>query len=96
MVIEGLPGGVTDTVMMGFVASDIQTVANNAFLEANPAAASILANVQLDVGTVSEMVVRMSEGEDSDRAVAAMAAEWVEANRDQVDAWLEQARAAAN
>ena len=96
MVIEGLPGGVTDTMMMGFVASDIQTVANDAFLEANPAAAYILANVTLDVTTVSEMVVRMSEGEDSDRAVAAMAAEWVEANREQVDAWLAGARAAAN
>lgn len=96
MIIEGLTGGVTDTMLMGFVASDIQAVANNAFLEANPAAASILANVQLDVATVSEMVVRMSAGEDTDRDVAAMAAEWVEANRAQVDAWLDQARAAAN
>lgn len=96
MVVSGLAGGVTDPVMMGFPASDIQSVANNAFLEANPAAAYLLENVTLDVGTISEMVVRMSEGEDSDRAVAAMAAEWVEANREQVDAWLEQARAAAN
>ena len=96
MTIEGIVGGVTDTVMMGFVASDIQTVANNAFLEANPAAASILANVRLDVATVSEMVVRMSEGEDSDDDVAALAAEWIEANRAQVDAWLAEARAAAN
>ena len=96
MTIEGIVGGVTDTVMMGFVASDIQTVANNAFLEANPAAASILANVRLDVATVSEMVVRMSEGEDSDDDVAAMAAEWIEPNRAQVDAWLAEARAAAN
>jgi hypothetical protein len=46
--------------MLGFVASDIQTVANDAFLEANPAAASILENVTLDVTTVSEMVVRMA------------------------------------
>ena len=96
MVVDGIAGGVTETVMMGFVASDIQSVANNDFLEANPAAASILENVVLDVTTVSEMVVRMAEGEDSDRAVAALAAEWVEANREQVDAWLEQAREAAS
>ena len=32
------------------------------------------------------MTVRIVEGEDSDRAVAAMAAEWVEANRERVDA----------
>ena len=96
LVIEGIEGGVTDAVLMGFVVDDFTTVANNAFLEANPAAASILENVRLDVATVSEMTVRIVEGEDSDRAVAAMAAEWVEANRERVDAWLEQARAAAD
>lgn len=95
MVIEGLEGGVTDPVLTGFVADDIQAVANDAFLEANPAAASILANVQLPVTAVSEMTVRIAGGEDSDDEVAAMAAEWIEANRAQVDAWLEQARAAA-
>lgn len=96
MVVEGIEGGVTDTVLMGFVASDIETVANNDFLEANPAAAYVLANVQLPLNAVSEMVVRMSEGEDSDAAVAAMAAEWVEANRATVDGWLDGARAAAD
>lgn len=96
MVISGLTGGVTDPVMTGFVADDIQAVANNAFLEANPAAASILANVQIPVGDVSAMTVRIAEGEDSDADVEAMAAEWIEANRAQVDAWLTDARAAAN
>jgi ABC-type proline/glycine betaine transport system substrate-binding protein len=33
---------------------------------------------------------------DSDAAVAAMAAEWIEAHRDLVDGWLAEARAAAN
>lgn len=96
MVIHGLEGGVTDPVLMGFVADDIQAVANNAFLEANPAAASILATVQIAVTDVSEMTLRISQGEDSDAAVAAMAVEWVESNRAQVDAWLAEARAAAN
>jgi len=96
MMISGLAGGVTDPVLTGFVADDIQAVANNAFLEANPAAASILANVQIPVGDVSAMTVRIAEGEDSDEDVAAMAAEWIETNRAQVDAWLAEARAAAN
>lgn len=94
MVIAGLEGGVTDPVKMGFVADDIVAVANNAFLERNPAAASILANVTIPVTDVSEMTLRISEGENSDDAVAAMAAAWIETNRQQVDDWLAQARAA--
>jgi glycine betaine/proline transport system substrate-binding protein len=96
MVVHGLEGGVTDPVLMGFVADDIQTVANDAFLEANPAAASILANVRIPVVDISEMTVRLDAGESSDAAVAAMAAEWIEAHRDLVDGWLAEARAAAN
>jgi len=96
MVVTGLEGGVTDTVVLGFVANDIQTVANDAFLAANPAAAVIIANVQVPVTDISEMTVRMNAGEDSDADVAAMAAEWIAANRDLVDGWLADARAAAN
>ena len=96
MVVHGLEGGVTDPMLMGFVADDIQTVANDAFLEANPAAASILANVRIPVVDISEMTVRMDQGEDSDTAVAAMAAEWLATNRDLVDGWLSDARAAAD
>jgi len=48
------------------------------------------------VADISEMTVRMNAGEDSDAAVAAMAAEWIAANRGLVDGWLTEARAAAN
>jgi glycine betaine/proline transport system substrate-binding protein len=96
MVVAGLEGAVSDPVMLGFVADDIRAVANNAFLEANPAAATILELVEIPVVDISEMVVRIDEGESSDADVMAMAAEWIEANRDTVDAWLEAARAAAN
>jgi glycine betaine/proline transport system substrate-binding protein len=82
--------------MMGFVADDIVAVANNAFMAANPAAAYILANVQIPVTDVSGYTLRISEGEDSDAAVRAMAAEWIAANRTLVDSWIEGAIAAAN
>ena len=96
MVIAGVEGAVSDPVMMGFVADDIQAVANDDFLAANPAAATILELVEISVDDISEMTVRMVEGgENSDEAVTAMAAEWIEANRAAVDGWLEAARAAA-
>ena len=97
MVIEGLEGAVTDPIMMGFVADDIRAVANNDFLEAHPVVATILELVEIPVVDISAMTVRMvEEGEDSDEEVRAMAAEWIEANREQVDAWLDAARGAAH
>ena len=76
---------------MGWVAADIQATANTAWLEANPAAANLLANFTMDVLDVSLLNVEMSDGAD----VEQLATEWIEANRDTVDAWLEEARAAA-
>jgi len=97
MVIEGLEGAVTDPTMMGFVADDIRAVANNDFLAANPPVATILELVEISVIDISEMTVRMVEdGEDSDEEVRAMAAEWIESNRAQVDAWIEAATTAAH
>ena len=97
MVLEGIEGAVSDPLIPGFIPNDIQSVANNAFLEANPAAATILELVEISVLDISEMTTRMVvDGEDSAEDVARMAAEWIEANRASVDAWLDAARAAAN
>lgn len=97
MTVAGVEGAVSDPVMMGFVASDIAAVANNAVLEANPAFAKLLELVEVPLIDIAEMTLRMVEGgEDGDDEVDAMAAEWIEAHRSTVDSWLVQARAAAN
>ena len=96
MVVEGVQGAVTDPLTMGFAANDIQVVANDEFLEANPAAARLFEVVEIDLVDISGMTLRFIEGEDSDQAVAAMAEEWIAENRAAVDAWLEEARAASN
>ncbi len=94
--VSGIEGAVTDPITMGFVANDIRAVANNDFLEANPAAATILELVEIPLEDISEMTLRLVlEGEDSDADVAAMATEWVDNHREQVDDWLTQAREAA-
>lgn len=95
-VVSGVEGTVTDPLTMGFVANDIRAVANDAFLEANPAAASILENVEIPLEDISAMTLRLVlEGEDSDADVTAMATEWIDDHREQVDEWLTQAREAA-
>ena len=94
MTVSGLEGAVSDPLDMGFVANDIDVVANNAFLEANPAAAALFASASIPLEDISAMTARINEGEDSDDDVAAMAAEWVSNNQETVDGWLEEARAA--
>ena len=95
MVAEGVEGAVTDPLKFGFVANDIRAVANGEFLEANPAARALFEEITVPLEDISEMTVRIAEGESSDEEVAAMAAEWIEENRDQVDDWLTAAREAA-
>jgi len=72
-------------------AADIQVSANNEWLEANPAAATLLELFQMSVLDVSLMNVEMGEG----TAVLELAQQWIEDNRDLVDEWLAAARAAA-
>ena len=92
MVASGVTGAVTDPLRFGFVANDIRPIANQAFLDANPAAATLFEAVQIPLDDISDMTRRISEGESSDQAIADMAAAWIENNRGTVDGWLQQAR----
>ena len=81
--------------LMGFAPADISVVANNGFLAVNPAAAKIFELFTIDVLDVALQNVRREAGEDSEADLATHAAEWIADNRDLVDSWLAQARAAA-
>ena len=93
---EGVAGAVTDPIDMGYVAADIQVAANNGFLEANPAAAELFRQVSLPLVWISEVDQRMDDEDLSDAMVRPLVQEWIQANRETVDPWLESARAAAN
>ena len=95
MVASGVPGAVSDPLRFGFVANDIRPVANNDFLNANPAAATLFEAVQIPLNDISDMTRRISEGESGDDDIDAMASEWIENNRSTVDGWLEEARSAS-
>ena len=75
--------------------ANIQVTANNDFLAANPAAAKLLELVKISVVDVALQNVLYDGGEDTTADVNSHAADWIEANRDLVDAWLADARAAA-
>lgn len=80
---------------IGWVIADISVTANKAFLESNPAAATLLSVMNLPIVDVSIAQVEQSAGRDSEEDINEMAAEWIATNRDTVDGWIEEALAAA-
>ncbi|WP_419551643.1 glycine betaine ABC transporter substrate-binding protein [Candidatus Poriferisodalis sp.] len=73
---------------LGWAANDIAVAARNDFLAANAAAAALLEAVTLSPVDVSQALARQADGSDP----AALAAEWIAANRLLVDQWLTAAR----
>jgi glycine betaine/proline transport system substrate-binding protein len=94
-VVEGVTGCVTDPCEMGFPPNDLQVVANNEFLGENPAAAALFEVIEISVGDINAQNLKMIEGENTQADIERHAEEWIEENRDVVDGWLEEARAAA-
>ncbi|BCS97036.1 glycine betaine ABC transporter substrate-binding protein [Desulfoluna limicola] len=95
MTVEGVEGAVSSPVKLGFVVSDIQVVANKAFMGENPAARRLFELVKLPLVDISEQNTRMFEGEDSAKDIAKHVDEWVANNQALWDSWLEEARKAA-
>ena len=80
---------------LGWSAQDIKVAANNDFLAANPPAARLLELVKIRVLDVNLQTVKMAAGEDTDEDIERHAAEWIEANRNEVGGWLWEAFNAA-
>lgn len=94
LIASGLDGAVADPINLGFVAADIHVVANNEFLENNPAAATLFENVRLPLGWISEATLAISEGSVTEEEIAALAEEFIAENESLTSGWLEAAREA--
>ena len=92
--LPGIPGCVNDPCLMGFPGNDIQVVANNEFLEANPSATKLFQVMALPLADISNQNNRMRDGENSQADIDSHAEEWIALNRDLFDSWLTQARRA--
>ncbi len=68
--LQGIPGCVNDPCLMGFPGSDIQVVANNEFLEANPSAAKLFEVMAIPLSDISKQNNRMHGGEDSPASIS--------------------------
>ncbi|TPW33106.1 glycine betaine/L-proline ABC transporter substrate-binding protein ProX [Martelella alba] len=90
---EGLDTCVADPCSMGFVANDIVPVINTKFKEANPAIDALLQAASIPLQDIFAQNAAMNNGDDD---VKAQATAWIKAHQEQVDGWLDAARAAAN
>ena len=80
---------------LGWIPADITVTANRDFMTANPVAARLLTVMNLPIVDVSIAQVEQAAGRDSEEAINEMAAEWIANNRDSVDGWIAEAKAAA-
>lgn len=96
MVAEGIAGAVSDPVKLGFIAADIQIVANKEFLAENPAAQRFFELFSIPLADVNEQNTKMQDGEKAQKDIERHAREWIAGNREVWDGWLKEAAAAAH
>ena len=77
---------------LGFAVQDQMIVANQEFVDDNPAAAEFFEQVEIPIEAVNAQNQLIQEGEDSPEQIRVHAEAWVEANRIQFDRWLEAAQ----
>lgn len=75
----------------GFAVNDVYIVANNAFLEDNPAAAKFFELVDIPISAVNAAQVRLRDGENTLEDFRRHAADWVAANQSSFDGWVAEA-----
>jgi len=93
--VAGVEGCVDDPCALGWQANDIRPVANKEFLKNNPAVRAVLKNARIPLDDIFAQNAKMNEGDDSPEDIQRHASEWIEANSDLVNGWLEKAREAA-
>ena len=92
MTVAGVEGAVNDPAKLGFVAADIQIVANKKFLNSNPAARKFFELFTLPLSDINEQNTKMQDGEKSPKNIDRHADEWIAKNRTTWDNWLKAAR----
>ena len=89
---ENVPGCLGTPCNLGFDVNDIRVVANAEFLTNNPTVATLFNLVEIPLNDIATQNARMISGESGEDDIRLHADEWIEANREQVDAWLASAR----
>ncbi|MGP6086791.1 glycine betaine/L-proline ABC transporter substrate-binding protein ProX [Antarctobacter jejuensis] len=78
----------------GFAVNDVYIVANNDFLDDNPAAAKLFELVDIPIGAVNAAQVKLRDGENTQDDFRRHASDWVAANQEVFDGWIAEAKQA--
>ncbi len=95
LTASGIEGAVSDPIKLGFVAADIQIVANKEFLAANPAAKEFFKLFNLPLNDINAQNTLMQDGEKSATDIDRHVKDWIKKNQATWNGWLESARKAA-
>lgn len=95
-VVKDVEGCPDNPCVLGVVANTIRPVANSDFLKENPAIEALLKEVRLPLSDIFVQNAKMNEGANKESDLKKHAAEWIDANAEQVEKWLAAARAAAD
>lgn len=79
---------------LGFAVDEQDILANQAFIDANPAAAKFFELAQVPIGDVSAQNQLMNDGEDTPSDIRRHAEQWVANNQETFNLWVEAAMAA--
>lgn len=80
---------------LGFEVNALRVVANNEFLSANPSANAVFEVAKLDINDVSAQNLKMRDGEDGLDDIARHVEQWIAANQDTFNSWVEAGKKAA-
>lgn len=86
--VADVPGCANDPCQTGWPPNDIQAVANTGFLDANPAARTLLEQVVIPLDDILEQNARMVDGEGDPTDIRRHAEEWLVANEATVSEWI--------
>lgn len=78
---------------LGFAIEQLYVLANQDFVDNNPAAAKFMSLVQIPLDDVSAENQLIQDGEDTPEAIRGHAEDWIAKNQDTFDGWLKEAMA---
>lgn len=93
--VEDIEGCVANPCTLGWPVNDIRIVGNNDFLDENPVAAKLIEEASLPISFIYKQNAAMKNGADTPEDLKQQAADWIAANRETVDGWLDAARKVA-
>lgn len=91
---EGANTKMADGKNLGFSVNSIHVLANNAFLNKNPAAKKFFELAKIPIDDVAAQNLKMRDGEKKAKDIERHANEWIAANKAMFDKWIQEAAVA--